>query len=228
MTGTRTGKLGVTRRDGRPPVTPIWFVLDGDDIVLTTGASSVKGRALQADPRAVLCADDQTPPYSFVIIEGRAQLSDDLEAVRRWATMLGSRYMGAERAAAFGERNAVPGELLVRLPAQKVIAERDIADQPGPDLLGRRMDGEAHGRGRIGQALVISDERSQLPAEAQGRRQVDGVQAPHGRRGDGLCDDPDSGIQVDELDQIQHRMQSGDGVRAMPGQRAEGLDLDQD
>ncbi|MGA3150801.1 MAG: pyridoxamine 5'-phosphate oxidase family protein [Streptosporangiaceae bacterium] len=72
MTGTRTGKLGVTRRDGRPPVTPIWFVLDGDDIVLTTGASSVKGRALQADPRAVLCADDQTPPYSFVIIEGRA------------------------------------------------------------------------------------------------------------------------------------------------------------
>jgi nitroimidazol reductase NimA-like FMN-containing flavoprotein (pyridoxamine 5'-phosphate oxidase superfamily) len=35
MTGTRTGKLAVTRSDGRPHVTPIWFVLDGDDVVLT-------------------------------------------------------------------------------------------------------------------------------------------------------------------------------------------------
>ena len=32
--GTRTGKLATTRRDGRPHVTPIWFVLDGDDVIV--------------------------------------------------------------------------------------------------------------------------------------------------------------------------------------------------
>jgi Pyridoxamine 5'-phosphate oxidase len=33
----------VTRPDGRPHVTPIWFVLDGDDIILNTGETTVKG-----------------------------------------------------------------------------------------------------------------------------------------------------------------------------------------
>ena len=36
--GTRTGKLATVRADGRPHVVPIWFVLDGDDLVFTTGA----------------------------------------------------------------------------------------------------------------------------------------------------------------------------------------------
>src|SRR5262249_20009869 len=40
-TGTRTGKLAVVRRDGRPLVTPGWVVLDGGALVLTTGAPSV-------------------------------------------------------------------------------------------------------------------------------------------------------------------------------------------
>ncbi len=30
MEGTRTGKIGITRRDGLPYVLPVWFVLDGD------------------------------------------------------------------------------------------------------------------------------------------------------------------------------------------------------
>ena len=38
--GTRTGKAGVTRADGAPHVTPIWFVLDGDDLVFTTPAAT--------------------------------------------------------------------------------------------------------------------------------------------------------------------------------------------
>jgi PPOX class probable F420-dependent enzyme len=127
MTGTRTGKLAVTRSDGRPHVTPVWFVLDGDDVVLTTSSSGVKGRALRRDPNAALCVDDQEPPYSFVMIEGRATLSDDLGALLHWATMLGGRYMGPDTAQQFGARNAVPGELLVRLQVTRVIAQRDVA-----------------------------------------------------------------------------------------------------
>jgi PPOX class probable F420-dependent enzyme len=127
MTGTRTGKLGVTRSDGRPHVTPIWFVLDGDDIVLTTSSSGVKGRALRRDPNAAMCVDDQEPPYSFVMIEARATLSDDLGELLHWATVLGGRYMGAETAQQFGARNAVPGELLVRLRVTRVIAQRGVA-----------------------------------------------------------------------------------------------------
>jgi PPOX class probable F420-dependent enzyme len=126
-TGTRTGKLAVTRAGGQPHVTPIWFVLDGEDVVLTTHETSVKGRALRRDPRACLCVDDQEPPYSFVVIKGEVTLSEDLAELRKWAEAIGGRYMGADKAAEYGARNGIPGELLVRLRPAQVIAQRDIA-----------------------------------------------------------------------------------------------------
>lgn len=127
MTGTRTGKVAVTRTDGRPHVTPVWFVLDSDDVVFTTDHDSVKAQALRRDARVTLCVDDQQPLYSFAMIEGEAALSEDPGALRHWATVIGGRYLGADRAEEFGARNGVPGELLVRVRVSRVIAVRDLA-----------------------------------------------------------------------------------------------------
>ena len=44
LEGTRTGKLATVRADGRPHVVPIWFTLDGDALIFTTGASSIKAK----------------------------------------------------------------------------------------------------------------------------------------------------------------------------------------
>lgn len=128
LEGTRTGKLATVRRDGRPHVVPIWFVLDGDDVVLTTGAGTVKGRNIRRDPRVCLCVDDEDPPYAYVMVEGEAQISEDPDALLSWATRLGHRYMGADRAEEFGRRNAVEGELLVRIRPTKTLARAAIAD----------------------------------------------------------------------------------------------------
>ncbi|MER6711730.1 MULTISPECIES: PPOX class F420-dependent oxidoreductase [unclassified Streptomyces] len=126
--GTRTGKLSTVRADGSPHVTPVWFVLDGDELVFNTGKDSVKGRNIARDGRVALCVDDDRPPYSFVVLRGRARVSEDLDEIRRWATRIGARYMGEDRAEEFGARNGVPGELLVRVSIDRVLAERDVAD----------------------------------------------------------------------------------------------------
>ncbi|MGW2579954.1 PPOX class F420-dependent oxidoreductase [Streptomyces virginiae] len=128
---TRTGKLSTVREDGSPHIAPIWFVLDGDSFVFNTGKDTVKGRNLARDGRVALCVDDDRPPFSFVILEGRAEISgydDDADELLTWATRIGARYMGEEHGEAFGRRNAVPTELLVRVPIDKVIALADIAD----------------------------------------------------------------------------------------------------
>ncbi|WP_433255337.1 PPOX class F420-dependent oxidoreductase [Actinomadura nitritigenes] len=127
LEGTRTGKAGVTRKDGTPHVTPIWFVLDGDDLLFTTYHESIKARVLARDPRLSVCVDDQTPPYSYVMMQAEARLTEDLDELRKWATAIGARYMGEDRAEEFGARNAVPGEYLVRARITKVVAQRDIA-----------------------------------------------------------------------------------------------------
>ena len=126
--GTRTGKLAVVRKDGSPHVVPIWFVLDGDDFVFTTGATTTKGYALRRDGRAAICVDDDRPPFAFVSAAGAVRISEDLDEMLVWATRIGGRYMGADKAEAYGRRNAVPGELLVRLRPTHVVARADIAD----------------------------------------------------------------------------------------------------
>ncbi|MCB5178416.1 PPOX class F420-dependent oxidoreductase [Streptomyces antimicrobicus] len=125
---TRTAKLATVRADGSPHIAPVWFVLAGDTVVFTTGKATVKGRNLARDARVALCVDDDRPPFSYVSLHGRAETSEDMAELLAWATRIGARYMGEERAEAFGRRNAVPGELLVRVRIDKVVAEAGIAD----------------------------------------------------------------------------------------------------
>lgn len=129
--GTRTGMLGLVRKDGSPIVTPIWFLLnegpDGDELIFTTGTETLKGKAIARDGRISLAVDDQKPPYSYVQITAQARLTHDLDDMLAWATRLGARYMGAERAEEYGKRNAVPEESLVRAKITKVIARAEIA-----------------------------------------------------------------------------------------------------
>ena len=132
MRGTKTGKLATTRKDGSPHVAPIWFLVDaaddGDYLVFTTGADTIKGRTLRRDPRLAMVVDLEEPPFSFVQFTAEATISEDFDEMLDWATRLGARYMGEERAEAFGKRNAVPGELLVRARITKVVALAEIAD----------------------------------------------------------------------------------------------------
>ena len=114
--------------DGQPHVMPIWFVLDGDDVLFTTHVDTVKGKWIREDGRVSLCVDEEVAPYAFVHLRGRASFSEDLQELRRWATLIGGRYMGEDRAEEFGRRNAVAGELLVRLTPERVIAQSGVAD----------------------------------------------------------------------------------------------------
>ena len=63
-----------------------------------------------------------------MLVHGTASVSTELTEVRRWATLIGGRYMGDDRAVEYGGRNGVPGELLVRVTPTKVIAAHGIAD----------------------------------------------------------------------------------------------------
>jgi hypothetical protein len=122
-----TAKLGTVRQDGRPHVVPIWFDLNGDDIVFTTGGTSVKAANIRRDPRVCICVDDERPPFAFVQIEGRAEISTNQEDLKYWATRIAGRYMGEDKAEAYGRRNSGPGELLVRVKPVKIIGEKNVA-----------------------------------------------------------------------------------------------------
>ena len=140
MQGTFTGKLATVKKDGSAHVVPIWFVLDDEydsnrkgeqkmgDIVLTTGSTSIKARNIQRDNRVSISVDDQTPPFSFVVIHGTAKIQDSKkDELLKWATKIAERYMGSDKAEEYGRVNSGEGAMLVRIKPTKIIAEKDIA-----------------------------------------------------------------------------------------------------
>src|SRR2546421_12706947 len=94
--GTRTAKVATSGPGGQPHVMPVWFLLDGEELVFTTRGDSVKGRNLRRNPRAAVIVDEEVAPYAFVHIRGHVMLSEDLEELLRFATAIGGRYLGAD------------------------------------------------------------------------------------------------------------------------------------
>lgn len=144
MQGTFTGKLSTVKKDGSSHIVPVWFVLDGgkkkkkksatarrakdDDIIFTTNGTSVKAKNIQRDSRVSICVDDQTPPFSFVVVYGTAKIHRYKQReLFRFATRIAQRYMGREKAELYGRRNSTEGEVLVRMKPTRIIAQKDIA-----------------------------------------------------------------------------------------------------
>jgi len=124
--GAPTGHLATTRADGRPHVAPIWFIVDGDQIVFNTGASTVKGRNLAREGWASISVDDAKPPFTYVIAEGPVTVSEDPQDLISTASEVGGRYMGSDRAEEYGKRNGVPGEYVVRMRCERISGGSDV------------------------------------------------------------------------------------------------------
>lgn len=127
-TGTRTAKVAWVSSDGRPHVAPIWFIVEDGEILFNTGAGAGKARAMQRDPRISLVVDVEEPPYAFVKVDGTVEITEDPDELLRVATVIGGRYMGEDQAEAYGARNGVPGECLVRVRPTSIAGFDGIAD----------------------------------------------------------------------------------------------------
>ena len=123
----RTAKAAVVRKDGSPHVVPVGVQLDGDEIVFTMQLDSIKGKALQRDDRIALCGDDEAPPFNFVMIRGRATLSEDQDELRAWTARIGGRYHGEERMKEFSQRFTIPGGVVVRVKPEQVVAKVNLS-----------------------------------------------------------------------------------------------------
>jgi PPOX class probable F420-dependent enzyme len=124
----RTAKLAVVRKDGSPHVAPIWVMREGEQIVFTTSAETIKGKSILRDGRVALCWDDERPPFDFVTITGTTTTSTDPQELLDWATRIGGRYMGRDRAAEYGRRNGVAPEMVVRVTPTNIVATTAVAD----------------------------------------------------------------------------------------------------
>ena len=136
--GTMTAKVSTATLDGIPHVAPVWFVIDYDSlsndnkdftIFFTTFYNSVKARHLISNPKVCVCVDDQKPPFSFIIINGMAEIDQNpkYDELLRLTSRIAERYMGKENAEKYSKRNAVKGECIIKIKPTKIIAQKEVS-----------------------------------------------------------------------------------------------------
>ncbi len=91
----RFAVLGTINKDGSPQLTTMWYLLDGDVILMNTKAGRTKERNMRRDPRISVCIEDG---YSYVTISDTVEMVDDPQVAQRDIYRLAVRYNGEEEA----------------------------------------------------------------------------------------------------------------------------------
>lgn len=83
LEGPYTGVLTTLFADGSPQSTPVWFLLDGDDILFSTTAGRQKLRNITRDSRASFAVYNPTDDMNYVEVRGTITVSEDSTANTR-------------------------------------------------------------------------------------------------------------------------------------------------
>ena len=75
----RTCVFGYSRREHGPAMTVVYYVMDGDDLLISTMAARGKPRAVERDGRVSLCILDEKWPLGYLQVYGTAVVDRDRE-----------------------------------------------------------------------------------------------------------------------------------------------------
>jgi PPOX class probable F420-dependent enzyme len=90
LKGTHFAKLATVMKDGRPQLTPIWYMLEEGKLYVNTATTRVKYKNIIRDPRVCFLVDDG---YPYILVFGKARVATERDAKKDIET-LAIRYHG--------------------------------------------------------------------------------------------------------------------------------------
>jgi PPOX class probable F420-dependent enzyme len=118
----RFAVVGSKNPDGSPHLAVMWYLIDGDDIVVNSALGRIKDRNLAADPRISVLVEDG---YRWIRVDGRARIEHDQAIAHADIRRLAGRYYEDERKVAEGMENTFSKQhrITYRLPIGRVASE---------------------------------------------------------------------------------------------------------
>jgi PPOX class probable F420-dependent enzyme len=92
--------VAAQRADGRPELSPVWYVFEESRFYFSTFVQSAKYRHLRREPRIAICVDGAHPDARFVTLYGTAEIVGEDSAWRHeleWRIL--RRYHDSDEAA---------------------------------------------------------------------------------------------------------------------------------
>ncbi len=115
--------FGFDRRSGPPSLSPVYYFMDGGEIVISTTASRGKAKAVQRNPEVSVCVLEQKMPFAYLTVFGRARVEDDgaADVMRRIGEAMTGNAVPEAVLPALEQRAKNEGRVVIRVkPAQVV------------------------------------------------------------------------------------------------------------
>lgn len=118
----RFAVVGTKNPDGSPHLAVMWYLLDGDDIVVNSAQGRIKDRNLAVDPRMSVLVPDG---YRWIRVDGLAAIEHDQEIAQADIRRLASRYYEDERKVEESVKNNFSKQhrITYRLPIRRAASE---------------------------------------------------------------------------------------------------------
>jgi PPOX class probable F420-dependent enzyme len=66
--------VAYARAAGPPAVTPVYYAMDGDDLIISTTATRAKAKAITRNPDVSICILGEAMPFPYLTVYGRGRI----------------------------------------------------------------------------------------------------------------------------------------------------------
>lgn len=125
--------VGFAAKNGPPNLSPVYYVVDGDDILISTTAARGKAKQAQRTGEVTLCVLEEQYPFAYLNVYGSARVEDEGAAelmLRIGEKMTGSVLPEAARQA-MEQRARDEGRVVLRVTPKRYFSTRPVGQKAG-------------------------------------------------------------------------------------------------
>jgi hypothetical protein len=123
--------VGITRKAGPPHMSPVYYVMDGNDVLISTTASRFKARAVRKDDDISLCVLGEAYPFPYLLVYGKASIEEHgaAQAMRRIGERMTGNPIPDAAMPAIEQRAQDEGRVVLRVKPSAFVSTMPLARQ---------------------------------------------------------------------------------------------------
>ena len=131
LEGHRLVIVGIGRKTGPPHMSPVYYVMDGADVIISTTASRFKARAVRKNADVSLCVLAEEFPFPYLLIYGQASIEEAgaAEAMRRIGEKMSGNPIPDTALPAIQERATKESRVVLRVTPTEFASTMPLPQQ---------------------------------------------------------------------------------------------------
>jgi len=116
--------FGFDRREGPPSLSPVYYLMDGDDLLISTLTARGKARAVRRNAEVTLCVLDETYPFPYLTVFGRAAVveSGAIDILMRIREVMTGVLPSGDERAALEAQGIEEGRVVIRVTPERFVS----------------------------------------------------------------------------------------------------------